>query len=62
MVTDMEWKCCNGYSGEDCSKGSNGDSQFTDSSPSTPGSSTGSEERGGEGREMILLNIFTSVL
>ncbi|XP_060773435.1 EMILIN-1-A [Neoarius graeffei] len=50
MVTDMEWKCCNGYSGEDCSKGSNGDSQFTDSSPSTPGSSTGNEERGGEGR------------
>jgi len=22
MVTEMEWKCCHGYSGDDCSEGS----------------------------------------
>lgn len=53
----MEWKCCNGYSGEDCSKGSNGDSQFNNGRPSTSGSSTGNEQMEGEGTEIILLNM-----
>uniref|UniRef100_A0A8C2CDX2 Elastin microfibril interfacer 1b n=1 Tax=Cyprinus carpio TaxID=7962 RepID=A0A8C2CDX2_CYPCA len=26
MVTEMEWKCCHGYSGEDCNDGPNGGS------------------------------------
>lgn len=24
MVTEMEWKCCHGYSGEDCHQGPQG--------------------------------------
>ncbi|XP_036437296.1 EMILIN-1a [Colossoma macropomum] len=54
MVTQMEWKCCHGYSGEDCSVGPSGgsDSHVITSRPSTSqtGSSTRNEERGGEGR------------
>ncbi|MCI4389253.1 hypothetical protein PGIGA_G00095740 [Pangasianodon gigas] len=50
MVTEMEWKCCRGYSGEDCSNGPSGDSQFNNSGSSTSGLSTGNEQRGGEGR------------
>lgn len=52
MVTEMEWKCCRGYTGDDCSEGPDGgsDSQISTSrprpNPSSPvhtgaGSSTG---------------------
>ncbi|XP_030628661.1 EMILIN-1-A [Chanos chanos] len=54
MVTQMEWKCCYGYSGDDCSEGPIGgvDIQVTAGRPHTSqtGSSRGSEQRGGEGR------------
>ncbi|KTF72009.1 hypothetical protein cypCar_00033716 [Cyprinus carpio] len=35
MVTEMEWKCCHGYSGEDCNDGANGgsDTQISTSRP-----------------------------
>uniref|UniRef100_A0A672SEG5 EMILIN-1-like n=1 Tax=Sinocyclocheilus grahami TaxID=75366 RepID=A0A672SEG5_SINGR len=35
MVTEMEWKCCHGYSGEDCNDGPNGgsDTQISTSRP-----------------------------
>lgn len=26
MVTDMEWKCCHGYTGDECSEGPSGGS------------------------------------
>ncbi|KAI5090330.1 EMILIN-1 isoform X1, partial [Silurus meridionalis] len=48
MVTQMEWKCCNGYSGEDCSNGPNDDTQVTNGAPSTSGPSPGNEQKGGE--------------
>ncbi|KAI4877702.1 hypothetical protein NFI96_031901 [Prochilodus magdalenae] len=52
MVTEMEWRCCHGYSGEDCSVGPSSGSEVITSRPSTSetGSSTKTEERGGEGR------------
>ncbi|XP_072552091.1 EMILIN-1-A [Salminus brasiliensis] len=54
MVTDMEWKCCHGYSGEDCNDGpsSSSDSVVITGRLSTPqtGSGTKNEQRGGEGR------------
>ncbi|KAK3542633.1 hypothetical protein QTP86_031327 [Hemibagrus guttatus] len=49
MVSEMEWKCCNGYSGEDCSHGPNSNSQFNNSGTSTSGSGTGNEQSGGKG-------------
>uniref|UniRef100_A0A9J7X2F4 Elastin microfibril interfacer 1b n=2 Tax=Cyprinus carpio TaxID=7962 RepID=A0A9J7X2F4_CYPCA len=35
MLTEMEWKCCHGYSGEDCNDGPNGgsDTQVSTSRP-----------------------------
>ncbi|KAF5895169.1 EMILIN-1-like, partial [Clarias magur] len=45
MVTEMEWKCCNGYSGEDCSNGPKGNSQTNN-----VGSNTGNEQSRGEER------------
>ncbi|XP_076873614.1 EMILIN-1-A [Brachyhypopomus gauderio] len=52
MVTEMEWKCCHGYSGEDCSHSSHGNSHISTGRPSTSqtGSSTGNVQEGGEGR------------
>ncbi|XP_007245414.3 EMILIN-1a [Astyanax mexicanus] len=54
MVTEMEWKCCHGYSGGDCSDGPSGgsDSKVITGRPSTSqtGSSTKNEQNGGEGR------------
>ncbi|XP_066533899.1 EMILIN-1-A isoform X2 [Hoplias malabaricus] len=53
MVTEMEWKCCYGYSGEDCSvsPSSGSDSQDVTSRPST--SQTGSSARGRGDSEKI---------
>lgn len=51
----MEWKCCNGYSGEDCSNRPSGDSHSNTGGPSTSGSSTGNEQKGGEGTDIILV-------
>ncbi|MBN3325637.1 EMIL1 protein, partial [Atractosteus spatula] len=39
MVTEMEWKCCHGFSGDDCSEG-----------PRQTGSNSGTVQIGGEGR------------
>ncbi|KAK7152704.1 hypothetical protein R3I93_010809 [Phoxinus phoxinus] len=59
MVTEMEWKCCHGYSGEDCNDGPNGgsDTQISTSRPwprpSQPGQTgtgTGHGQGGGNGR------------
>ncbi|XP_026234463.1 EMILIN-1-like isoform X3 [Anabas testudineus] len=33
MVTEMEWKCCNGYSGEDCAIGPAGGTQVSTTRP-----------------------------
>lgn len=43
MVTEMEWKCCHGYSGEDCHNG-------PQSTPDTrvPPTGTGGGQRGGQ--------------
>lgn len=47
MVTEMEWKCCHGYSGEDCHDGPkvNPNTRVTQT-----GFNTGSGQRG-EGKE-----------
>ncbi|CAB1342565.1 unnamed protein product [Coregonus sp. 'balchen'] len=54
MVTEMEWKCCHGYSGDDCYDGptGTGDSQVTAGRPhvTQTGYNNGAGERGGEGR------------
>ncbi|XP_063351765.1 EMILIN-1-A [Pelmatolapia mariae] len=42
MVTEMEWRCCHGYSGEDCHSGPQG-------TPETGVTDTGGGQRGGEG-------------
>ncbi|KAM4522720.1 EMILIN-1-A [Odontesthes bonariensis] len=46
MVTEMEWKCCHGFSGEDCHDGPKGtpDTRITQT-----GYNTGGGQRGGEG-------------
>ncbi|XP_034017942.1 EMILIN-1a [Thalassophryne amazonica] len=55
MVTEMEWKCCHGYTGEDCHDGpkESGDTQVSGGRPS--GTLTGyvpsSGQRGGDNRE-----------
>ncbi|XP_051511750.1 EMILIN-1a [Myxocyprinus asiaticus] len=49
MVTELEWKCCHGYSSEDCSDGPGGSSvtQVNTSRPtSTSGSNTGRGQSG----------------
>lgn len=66
MVTEMEWKCCHGYSGEDCNDGPNGgsDTQISTSRPwprpSQPGQTgtgTGHGQGGGNGKSMFSLTI-----
>ncbi|XP_008300795.1 EMILIN-1-like isoform X2 [Stegastes partitus] len=49
MVTEMEWKCCHGYSGEDCTDGPAG-AQMTSRPGPGPGTSYGPGEGGGQGR------------
>ncbi|KAM9703856.1 EMILIN-1-A [Menidia menidia] len=58
MVTEMEWKCCHGYSGEDCHDGPKGtpDTQVNGgrSHITHTNYNTGGGQRGGEGdRERI---------
>lgn len=54
MVTEMEWKCCHGYSGEDCHDGphSTSDTQINNGRThiTQTGHNTGGGHRGGEGR------------
>lgn len=54
MVTEMEWKCCHGYSGEDCSEGPRitTDTQVSGGRPrvTQTGLNTGGGERGGNGK------------
>ncbi|KTF76494.1 hypothetical protein cypCar_00026916 [Cyprinus carpio] len=58
MLTEMEWKCCHGYSGEDCNDGPNGgsDTQVSTSrpwprpQPGQTGTNTGHGQSGGNGR------------
>ncbi|KAI1895854.1 hypothetical protein AGOR_G00111050 [Albula goreensis] len=59
MVTEMEWKCCHGFAGDDCNEGVNGGSNTQISTarpwpkPSRPGQTgtgTGQGQSGGEGR------------
>ncbi|XP_031692655.1 EMILIN-1-A [Oncorhynchus kisutch] len=53
MVTEMEWKCCHGYSGDDCYDGptGTGDSQVTAGRPhvTQTGYNNGAGQKGGEG-------------
>ncbi|KAM7368237.1 hypothetical protein PAMP_014477 [Pampus punctatissimus] len=53
MVTEMEWKCCYGYSGENCHDGpkGSGDSQVSEGRTRVPqtGQNTGGGQKGGEG-------------
>lgn len=44
MVTEMEWKCCHGYSGQDCKDGPNGGSD-THISTSRPGNGRGDNDK-----------------
>ncbi|XP_041831732.1 EMILIN-1a [Melanotaenia boesemani] len=46
MVTEMEWKCCHGYSGEDCHDGPHG---TPDTHITQTGHNTGGGQRGGAG-------------
>lgn len=57
-ATEMEWKCCNGYSGEDCSDGPN--TQISSGRPSTSvaGSNNGNEAKSGEGITLLHLNFI----
>ncbi|XP_064809262.1 EMILIN-1-A-like isoform X3 [Oncorhynchus masou masou] len=58
MVTDMEWKCCHGYTGDDCSEGPSGGSgtqiataRPKPSRPGQTGADTGHRgQSGGDGR------------
>ncbi|XP_071225465.1 EMILIN-1-A-like isoform X1 [Salvelinus alpinus] len=53
MVTEMEWKCCHGYSGDDCYDGptGTGDSQVTAGRPhvTQTGYNNGAGQKGGKG-------------
>ncbi|XP_062863860.1 EMILIN-1b [Trichomycterus rosablanca] len=53
MVTEMEWRCCHGYSGEDCNEGGTTTTQISTvrprPKPSNPGH-TGQGQNGGSGR------------
>lgn len=46
MVTEMEWRCCHGFSGEDCHNGPQG---TPETGVSEQGHSTGGGQQGGEG-------------
>ncbi|KAG7461135.1 hypothetical protein MATL_G00206720 [Megalops atlanticus] len=55
MVTEMEWRCCHGYSGDDCSEGPSGGSVTVrprpkPSRPGQTGSGSGTGQSGGDGR------------
>ncbi|XP_036398618.1 EMILIN-1-like [Megalops cyprinoides] len=52
MVTEMEWKCCHGYSGDDCNEGPSGGSvtQISTARPRPNPSGGGTERGGGNGR------------
>ncbi|XP_026174099.1 EMILIN-1-A [Mastacembelus armatus] len=50
MVTEMEWKCCHGYSGEDCQ---DGPKVTTESQVTLTGSNTGGVQRGQGDTEKI---------
>lgn len=55
MVTEMEWKCCHGYSGDNCHDGPRGvpDTGVNAGRPHTTqtGHNTGSGGSGGDGRD-----------
>ncbi|XP_074471923.1 EMILIN-1-A isoform X1 [Sebastes fasciatus] len=57
MVTEMEWKCCHGYSGEDCHDGpkGSGDTQVSGGRPrvTQTGYNTGGGQRGEGDSEKI---------
>ncbi|KAM3860930.1 EMILIN-1-A [Diretmus argenteus] len=50
MVTEMEWKCCHGYSGEDCHDGPRviTDTQVNAGRPHVTQTGTGNSQRGGD--------------
>ncbi|XP_063079670.1 EMILIN-1-A [Engraulis encrasicolus] len=48
MVTEMEWKCCHGYSGDDCSDGPTGGSDLQIGGGGTHPSQTGHGNEGGQ--------------
>lgn len=51
MVTEMEWKCCHGYHGEDCNDGPVPGSQISNNRPQPrPGMGGGSQAGGGAGQ------------
>lgn len=56
MVTEMEWRCCHGYSGEDCHDGPRGgtDTQVNTGRPriTQTGHNTGGGQRGGDSNGM----------
>lgn len=63
MVTEMEWKCCHGYSGEDCRDGPkvSPNTQVNEGRPrvTQTGFNTGSGQRGeGKDGEYILNSIL----
>lgn len=72
MVTDMEWKCCHGYTGDDCSEGPSGGSgtqiataRPKPSRPGQTGTDTGHRgQSGGDGgwMFMFLLSLFLFLL
>lgn len=65
MVTEMEWKCCNGYSGEDCAIGPAGGTQVSTTRPAhgrgasygQGAGNSGSVLSGGNNSEFIICNI-----
>lgn len=69
MVTEMEWKCCHGYSGEDCHDGPKvtTDSQVTGGRPhssqtghSSNGGHTGGSVGGSGGKRTTYPSIYSS--
>lgn len=74
VVTEMEWKCCYGYSGEDCNDGSAGGAgnQISSTRPQPrPGSgrgtheggvSHGSGQSGGHSGERILIHKHFAII
>ncbi|XP_069014776.1 EMILIN-1-A [Embiotoca jacksoni] len=65
MVTEMEWKCCHGYSGEDCHNGPQGtaDTQVSGGRPRVTQTShnTGGGQRGGEGDSEKILKLEDTI-
>ncbi|MEQ2275990.1 hypothetical protein XENORESO_011986, partial [Xenotaenia resolanae] len=49
MVTEMEWKCCHGYSGEDCHQGPHGTLDTRVNGGQTQTTQTGGGKKGEEG-------------